>query len=115
MFNAVFDDLHRKVPEIRMVGVWGTDGLELEKKVFVPLKVDLDFLGAEVAEFITKINGIQPTPESVKVKLVVDSGWLYVFRLTPEFFLIMLADPTVLNGRVSFYADLYRSKLEEVL
>lgn len=115
MFDRVFDNINRKVPEVRMVGVWGTDGLELQKKVFAPLDVDLDFLGAEVAEFITKINAIQPTPESVKVKLVVDSGWLYVFRLTPDFFLIMLADPTVLNGKVSFYADLYRSQLEEVL
>jgi len=115
VFDQVFSDLHSKIPEIRMVGVWGTDGLELEKYVFAPLEVDVDFLGAEVADIITKINGIQPATESVKVKLVMDDGWLYVFRLTREFFLIVLTERSVLNGRVTFYADIYGPRLKEIL
>ena len=115
MFEQVFADLSKRVPEIRMAGVWGTDGLELEKKVFSPLKVDVDFLGAEVADIITKINGIQPFPQSARVRLDLEDGWLYVFRITREFFFILLADRDAIDGRVNFYADLSRARILEML
>lgn len=115
MFEQVFAELVKRVPEIRMAGVWGTDGLELEKQVFSTLKVNVDFLGAEVADIIIKINGIQPFPESARVRLDLEDGWLYVFRVTRDFFFILLAGRDAIDGRVNFYADLSRARIAEML
>ena len=115
MFHSIFSDFHQHISGIRMVGVWGTDGLELQKTVFSPPNVDIDFLGAEVADIIGKINSVQMAPDAVNVKLEIRDGWLYVYRLTREFFLIILTDTTVLNGRLNFYMDLYRPRLTEII
>lgn len=115
MFDQVFAGLAKQVPEIRMAGVWGTDGLELEKRIFSPLQVEVDFLGAEVADIVTRINGIQPAPDSARVRLELAGSRLYVYRVTRDFFLILLVDAAVIEGRLNFYADLCAASLAQLL
>lgn len=116
MFEEIFTRFHEKNREIKVIGVWGKDGLELEKKYFsVAEGIDLDFTGAELADVISKIEGIKIAPQNYVVKLCFKDYLLIVYSLTPDFFLVLLTGKDVIIGRLNFYLDLYKNKLISIL
>ncbi len=96
-----------------MVGVWGKDGLVLEKKHFAQSEgLDMDFTGAELADVIARIDKIKISPQRYTLQFNLNNDFrLIVYSLTPDFFLIVLADKSIITGRLNFYFDLYRNKL----
>lgn len=116
MFEEIFTRFHAKNKEIRVMGVWGKDGLELEKKYFsVAEGIDLDFTGAELADVISKIEGIKIAPQQYVIKLNLKDFLIIVYSLTPEFFLVILADKNILMGKLNFYLELYKNKMISIL
>jgi predicted regulator of Ras-like GTPase activity (Roadblock/LC7/MglB family) len=116
VFEDIFTKFHDKNREIKVIGVWGKDGLELEKKYFsVAEGIDLDFTGAELADVISKIEGIKIAPHNYVVKLNFNDYLIVVFSLTPDFFLVAVTDKNIILGKLNFYLNLYKNKLISIL
>ena len=62
MFKTILNDIQAHNPEIFLIGIWGKDGLELEKAVYLPPDADIDLLGAELAEVVGKLDNLQCEP-----------------------------------------------------
>jgi hypothetical protein len=116
LFEEVFIKLQDKNNEIKLMGVWGKDGLELEKKYFTDVTgVDLELAGAELADVISKLEGMRISPDRYLLKLHIHGFYLFVFSLTPDFFLMILCDPAVIQSKLKFYLDLYKEQLVSAL
>lgn len=116
MFENIFSKLHDKNKEIKMMGVWGKDGLELEKKIFSEaVEINLELAGAELADIISKLDSLKLSPEKYFIKLYFYGYFLVIFSLTSEYFLLMVTDPTVIHGKLNFYFNIYKNDLVAAL
>lgn len=116
MFENIFTSFYAKNNEIKLMGVWGKDGLELEKTIFHELAgIDLDLTGAELADIISKLEGMKLSPEKYYIKLNYHGYLLLIFSLTADFFLMVVADPGIIAGKLTFYVNLYKEKLLSAL
>ena len=116
MFEDIFTALHEKNREVKLMGVWGKDGLELERKDFSQEgEVNLDLAGAEVADVISKFQRLKPAPDKFFMRLQFHGYLLIVFPLTPEFFLMMVTSQDAIPGKLSFYVELHKDKLISAL
>lgn len=116
MFEEIFSKLHEKNREIKIMGVWGKDGLELEKKYFSQMAgIDLELAGAELADIISKLDSLKLAPEKYFIKLHFHGYFLLIFSLTPEYFLVVVTEEAIISGRLNFYLDLYKSSLISAL
>lgn len=116
MFEEIFSRVYEKNKEIKVIGVWGKDGLELEKKFFSDLPdVDLEFSGAELADILTKLDNTKVSPETYFIKLNVHNHIMLLFSLTREYFLMILSSRGIITGKLSFYLNLYKPKILEAL
>jgi hypothetical protein len=99
-----------------MMGVWGKDGLELEKKIFTEaVEINLELAGAELADIISKFDGLKFPPEKYFIKLNLYGYLLVIFSLTPDYFLLMVTDSTVIHGKLNFYFNTYKKDLVAAL
>lgn len=116
MFEEIFSRLHEKNREIMIMGVWGKDGLELEKKYFSQIAgIDLELAGAELADIISKLDSLKLAPEKYFIKLNFHGYSLLIFSLTPEYFLVVVTEKAIISGKLNFYLDLYKSNLISAL
>lgn len=116
MFEDTFSKLQEKNNEIKMIGVWGRDGLELERKYFSgTFEIDLELAGAEMADIITKLNSLKLSLERYFIKLHFHGYSLIIFSLTSEYFLMLITDPSIIPGKLNFYFDLYKHELTNTL
>lgn len=112
MFEEIFTTLFEKNNGIKAIGIWGKDGLELEKKNFSELgDVDLEFSGAEIADITGKLDKIRISPENFFIKLNCRELLLIVYSLTPNYFLMILTTSEIIEGRLKFYLSLYKDQL----
>ena len=103
MFEDAFVKIQEKNPEIRMLGVWGKDGLELDKKFFADAGgLDMELAGAELADVIAKLESIRLSPEQYFIKLDFHGLLLLVYSLTPEYFLMILSTADIISGKLKF-------------
>ncbi len=72
---------------------------------------DLELVGAEIADIISKIDTLKLSTESFFLKFGLNDSLLMIYSLTVNYFLIVLADKTVITGKLKFYIDLYKSQL----
>ena len=117
MFQSIFKKFHDKNDGIKVIGVWGKDGLELDKAYFADVQdVDLEFSGAELADIISKLDQTKVSPENFFLKLSYHSYYLRIFSLTPDYFLMILAGQNdVIDGKINFYIKMYRDDLIALL
>jgi hypothetical protein len=116
LFEQIFRKLHEKNKEILIVGVWGKDGLELEKRYFSDISgIDLELAGAELADIISKLDKLRIAPEGYFIRLYFHGYSLLIFSLTPDFFLVVVAEKMIIPGKLIFYLDLYKSTLISAL
>jgi len=112
MFSDVFDTIHKQMPEIQMIGIWGKDGLELEKKIYKMPNIELELLGAEIADMVSRIDQIRVNTRSFRVEVNTRTLKLAVFSLNHEYFLFLVAEESLLFGRCKFYIDLFIENLK---
>jgi len=116
LFEDIFLKLHDKNKEIKIMGIWGKDGLVLEKKYFSEMsEVDLELTGAELADIISKLNGMKLSMEKYFITLQFKGYSLLVFSLTSDYFLMVVTDQTIIPGKLNFYFNLYKNKLISAL
>lgn len=98
------------------MGVWGKDGLELEKSYFSDVEeVDLEFSGAELADILSKLDSTRLGPQNYLVKINMGKFSMHIFSLTPYYFLIILSAPGAIDGKLQFYLDLYKEQIIALL
>lgn len=116
MFEQIFSKFHEKNDAIKAMGVWGKDGLELEKAYFSDVDdVDLEFSGAELADILSKLDSTKLGPQNYLVKINMGRFAMHIFSLTPYYFLIILSSPSAIDGKLQFYLDLYKDRIVALL
>ena len=118
LFEEIFVSIYEKNKEIKVIGVWGKDGLELEKRhfsQFEDIDVDLEFSGAEIADIISRLDKIKISPQVFSLKLSLKENLLLIASLTTDYFLMILSDPDIIEGKLSFYLNLYKNQLASAL
>jgi hypothetical protein len=111
LFEGFFTKLYSHNPEIQLVGIWGKDGLGLEENRFGEVAVDLELIGAEMADIVSKIGSARFTPKSYSMKLKVNGSLLNIYELTREFFLIVVSTGDIITGKLNFYVDRYKAEI----
>jgi len=120
MFEDTFLTLNKRIHGLKMIGVWGKDGLELEKKCFTGMDeisrvIDLDFSGAELADIMGKLDRTKVSSGNYFVKLNYRRHILIIYSLTKDYFLMILADEGIIEGKLRFYLDIYRESIAKSL
>jgi predicted regulator of Ras-like GTPase activity (Roadblock/LC7/MglB family) len=118
LFEEIFKTVYEKNKEIKAIGVWGKDGLELEKKYFSQGKdidVDLELSGAEMADIIARLDNTKISPHFFIIKLSLKDYLVVIVSLTSDYFLMVIADPGIIEGKLNFYLNLYKNKLISAL
>jgi predicted regulator of Ras-like GTPase activity (Roadblock/LC7/MglB family) len=118
LFEDIFKTFYEKNKEIKAIGVWGKDGLELEKKYFSSTReidVDLEFSGAEMADIISRLDNTKISPRLFLIKLSLKNCLAIIVSLTSDYFLMIIADPGIIEGKLNFYLNLYKSELISAL
>ncbi len=116
MFEDIFSKIHNKNREIKIMGIWGKDGLVLEKKFFSEIReVDVELTGAELADILSKLNGMKLSIEKYFITLQFKGYSLLIFSLTSEYFFMVVTDPAIIPGKLNFYFNLYKNKLISAL
>jgi len=116
LFEDTFLKLQNKNREIKVMGIWGKDGLVLEKKKFSEAgEVDLELTGAELADVISRFERTKLSMEKYFINFQLNGDFLIIFSLTPDYFLMMVTDPAIILGKLKFYLDLYKNKLISAL
>ena len=118
MFEETFKAFYERNKEIKAIGVWGKDGLELEKKYFEKsenINVDLEFSGAELADIIVRLDHTKVSPQTVFIRLQFQKYLLIIYSLTADYFLMILSDPDIIEGKMKFYLNLYKNQLISAL
>lgn len=112
LFEKVFANLHENNREIKVLCVWGKDGLELERKQFSAADdLDLELIGAEIADIILKIDGSRLSPKKHFSEYELSRWSMFTFSLTGDFFLLVIAGKGIIPGRLKFYVDYYKQQL----
>jgi predicted regulator of Ras-like GTPase activity (Roadblock/LC7/MglB family) len=112
VFEEIFNKFHEKNNGIKAMGVWGKDGLELEKSFFTDVEdVDLEFSGAELADILSKLDSTRLAPQKYLLKINLSNGYLHLFSLTTYYFMVILSDEAALDGKLQFYIDLYKDQI----
>ncbi len=115
LFKDVFDAISEKNPEICLIGIWGKDGLELEKAVYAPADLELELLGAEIADVVSRIDKTRLFSGEYGMEYPYRGLKVNAFSLTEGYFLLTVSTKYVIPGKLKFYLDLNRQKLRSLL
>jgi predicted regulator of Ras-like GTPase activity (Roadblock/LC7/MglB family) len=115
VFDLLFEEIARKNPEIHLIGIWGKDGLELEKRCLNRAEMNAELLGAEIADVVQRIDQLQLAPGRFSLEYVTGRQKVLVFSLTNGYFLLVVAGPELISGRLAFYLSLNRERLASLL
>ena len=78
----------------------------LEKRFFEKsedINVDLELSGAEFADIISRLDRIKISPQNVFIRLQFKKHLLIIYSLTSEYFLLIITDPDIIEGKMKFY------------
>jgi hypothetical protein len=115
LFEAIFSDIHQRNPETYLIGVWGRDGLELEKATFLPPDMNIDLLGAELADILAKLDHLEVTSADVSIEYNLGQFKIFVFSLNAEYFLLLVSSQSQITGKLKFYLNLKKSAILSIL
>jgi hypothetical protein len=115
LFEDIFSAIQKKNPEIKCIGVWGKDGLELERSTFSDCSMNLELIGAQFADIISKFEGLPISSQRSHIRLDYGDHYLAVYSLTEDYFMVILAEPDILPGRLNFFVNLRRDDLTAIL
>jgi predicted regulator of Ras-like GTPase activity (Roadblock/LC7/MglB family) len=105
-FRNLIEGMNKKDPLIRGGAIAGTDGLAVEEWQVSPPSHDLAALCAEMSQFFKesrRIAGENGLGESCEVVLATDRGTVFVRRVTEDYLLLLVADPSAIPGKCRFF------------
>ena len=111
MFKEIFDEIHRHNPETYLIGIWGKDGLELEKSVYLPPDADMDLVGAELADVVGKLDNLDLDRAGFVIEYVSGKFKIMVLSLNRSYFLLLVSARNLISGKLKFYLELKRDAI----
>lgn len=115
MFKPIFNDIHQHNPETYLIGIWGKDGLELEKATYLPPSIDIDLLGAELADILAKLDNLEVLSTDICIEYITGQFKIFVYSLTADYFLLLVSNQNQIMGKVKFYLNLKKSNILSLL
>lgn len=115
MFKEIFDDIHAHNPEVYLIGIWGKDGLELDKAVYLPPEADMDLIGAELAEVVGKLDNLDLDRTGFQIEYISGKLKIMVLSLNSGYFLLLVSGKNVISGKLKFYLDLKKDGILALL
>ena len=115
MFREIFDDIHAHNPEVYLIGIWGKDGLELDKAVYLPPEADMDLIGAELAEVVGKLDNLDLDRAGFQIEYISGKLKIMVLSLNSGYFLLLVSGKNVISGKLKFYLDLKKDGILALL
>ena len=115
MFKTIFDDIHPIIPETYLIGIWGKDGLELEKSIYLPPDADMDLLGAELAEVVGKLDNLESIAPAFCIEYVSGKFKIMVLSLNSGYFLLLVSGRNLISGKLKFYLNLKKDNILSLL
>ena len=115
MFKTIFDDINRNNPETYLIGIWGKDGLELEKATYLPSNLDSDLLGAELADVLAKLDNFEMTSADICIEYNSGQFKVLVYSLNADYFLLLVSSQNQISGKIKFYLNLKKSNILSLL
>ena len=115
MFKEIFDDIHAHNPETYLIGIWGKDGLELDKSVYLPPEADMDLIGAELAEVVGKLDNLDLDRAGFLIEYISGKLKIMVLSLNSGYFLLLVSGKSVISGKLKFYLDLKKDGILALL
>lgn len=115
MFKTIFGDIQARNPDIFLIGIWGKDGLELEKSVFLPPDVNMDLLGAELADVVGKLDNLEVTRADFHIEYVSGKFKILVHSLNSEYFLLLVSGLNLISGKLNYYLNLKKDSILALL
>ncbi|MEN8152454.1 MAG: hypothetical protein ABFR75_00400 [Acidobacteriota bacterium] len=108
MFEKIFTKIQEKNDLIKVIGIWGKDGLELERVNFNDeTNSDLDMTGAQIADIMSKINELSFDHDKSYFNLEKGELSIFILSLTSDYFIIVLYEKGLILGKLIFYLKLY--------
>lgn len=115
MFETIFNDIHQRNPETYLIGIWGRDGLELEKAAYLPSSMDLDLLGAELADVLAKLDNLELAGADICIEFNSGQFKIFAYSLNPGYFLLLVSSQSLIAGKLKFYLNLKKSDILSLL
>jgi hypothetical protein len=115
LFKAIFNDIHQHNPETYLIGIWGKDGLELEKTTYLLSSIDIDLLGAELADVLTKLEKLELTSADISIEYISGQFKILVNSLKAGYFLLLVSSQNQISGKLKFYLNLKKSNILSLL
>jgi hypothetical protein len=115
LFKTIFDDIQVHNPDTYLVGIWGKDGLELEKAVYLPPEADIDLLGAELADVVGKLDNLGLARADFLIEYVSGKFRFMVYSLNSGYFLLLVSGLNQISGKLKFYLNLKRESILALL
>lgn len=115
MFKEIFNEIHDHNPETYLLGIWGKDGLELEKSVYLPPDADMDLLGAELADVVGKLDNLALDRTGFQIEYVSGKFKIMVHSLNSNYFLLLVSGKNLISGKLKFYLELKRDSILAML
>jgi predicted regulator of Ras-like GTPase activity (Roadblock/LC7/MglB family) len=115
LFKTIFDDIQLKNPETYLIGIWGRDGLELEKASYLPASIDIDLLGAELADVLAKLGKLEVSSADICIEYISGQFRIFVYSLNAGYFLLLVSNQNQLSGKLKFYLNLKKSNILSLL
>lgn len=111
MFEDIFNEIQSKNREIKCIGIWGKDGLELERQAYLEFSQDVELLGAMLADVLSRFETVTLSALSHMMRINYPDETLIVFSLTNDYFMVVLAEKGIIPGKLDFYIRLHREKM----
>lgn len=115
MFETIFDDIHQHNPETYLIGIWGKDGLELEKATYLTSSIDIDLLGAELADVLAKLDNLEVTSTDICIEYISGQFKIFVYSLNAGYFLLLVSNQNQITGKLKFYLNLKKNNILSLL
>jgi len=115
LFKTILNEIQARNPEIYLIGIWGKDGLELEKAVYLPPDTDMDLLGAELAEVVGKLDNLEVTRADFHIEYVSGKYKILVHSLNSGYFLLLVSGLNLISGKLNYYLNLKKDSILALL
>lgn len=115
MFEKIFDGIVEKNSSVKMIGVWGKDGLVLERKSYRDDELDKDMVGAEVAEVLSGISKLSYAKDDTHIRLETKDSYIFVVTISRDYFIITVTEKDIIFGKLLFYIKLKEGEFISLL
>jgi len=117
VFEVIFDKIKDYEENIKMIGVWGIDGLVIEKKEYTDnIEVNYELIGAEFADIVKRALMVSiDNKNELFINLSGKDCEIMLVSLNNEYFLIIFSNKKSLKSKIKFLISFYKKEILNLL